>query len=166
MNSGAAQRSCMTCSGFDGPFNIAEAAARSGVSAKRIRHYESTGLLPKAARTDSGYRQYTGTDVHALRFVRRGRALGFGMAEIAELLALWQNKHRASSEVKRIALVHAEDLSRRIEELESMRRSLKRLADCCRGDQRPDCPIIDELAELTGFAGCHESSSGALLQTV
>jgi Cu(I)-responsive transcriptional regulator len=153
------------CTGFDGLFNIGEAAARSGVNAKMIRYYESLGLLPKAARTDSGHRQYTESDVHALRFVRRARALGFSMAEIAELLTLWQNKRRASVAVKRIALAHAEELSRRIEELESMRRPLQRLADCCQGDQRPDCPIIDELAELTGFAGCHETSSGALLQT-
>jgi MerR family transcriptional regulator, copper efflux regulator len=153
------------CAGFDGPFNIGEAAARSGVSAKMIRHYEALGLLPKVTRTDSGYRQYTESDVHTLRFVRRGRALGFSMAEIAELLKLWQNKRRASSDVKRIALAHAEDLSCRIEELESMKRSLERLAECCQGDQRTDCPIIDELAELTGFAGCHEPTAGALLQT-
>ena len=153
------------CASLDGPFNIGEAAARSGVSAKMIRHYETLGLLPKVARTDSGYRQYTGSDVHTLRFIRRGRALGFSMVEIAELLKLWQNKRRASSEVKRIAIAHAEDLGRRIDELESMKRSLERLADCCQGDQRPDCPIIDELAELTGFAGCHETSSGSLLQT-
>ncbi len=137
------------CAGFKGPFNIGEAAARSGVNAKMIRHYESLGLLPKVARSDSGYRQYVESDVHTLRFIRRGRALGFSMAEIAELLKLWQNKRRASSSVKRIALAHAEDLSRRIEEMEAMKRTLERLADCCQGDHRPDCPIIDELAELT-----------------
>lgn len=154
------------CAGNDESFSIGQAAARSGVSTKMIRHYEAIGLLPKVARADSGYRQYTESDVRTLRFVRRARALGFGMAEIAELLALWQNKRRASSQVKRIALAHAVDLSRRGEELQSMRRSLVRLADCCRGDQRPDCPIIDELAELTGFAGCHATSSGSLLRPV
>jgi MerR family copper efflux transcriptional regulator len=137
------------------PFNIGEAAARSGVNAKMIRHYESLGLLPKIGRTDSGYRQYTQNDVHTLRFIRRARSLGFRMVEIAELLKLWQNKRRASAAVKRIALAHADDLSRRIEEMEAMKRTLERLADCCQGDDRPDCPIIDELAELTGFAGCH-----------
>ncbi|CAN7336980.1 Cu(I)-responsive transcriptional regulator [Variovorax sp. LjRoot130] len=140
---------------FAGPFNIGDAATRSGVNAKMIRHYESLGLLPKISRTDSGYRQYTGNDVHTLRFIRRGRTLGFSMAEIAELLKLWQNKRRASADVKRIALAHAEDLGRRIEEMESMKRTLERLADCCQGNERPDCPIIDELADLTGFAGRH-----------
>ena len=152
------------CSTFDGPFNIGEASARCEVNAKMIRHYESLGLLPKVGRTDSGYRQYTEKDVHALRFIRRGRSLGFSMAEISELLKLWQNKRRASSDVKRIALTHAEDLSRRIEKMESMKRTLERLADCCQGDQRPDCPIIDELATLTGFARCHPTSVGQTLQ--
>ncbi len=128
------------------PFNIGEAAKRSGVNPKMARHYESLGLLAKVGRTDSGYRQYTDKDVHTLRFVRRARSLGFSMAEIAELLKLWQNKRRASSEVKRIALAHAEDLTRRIEEMASMKRTLERLADCCQGNERPDCPIIDELA--------------------
>jgi MerR family copper efflux transcriptional regulator len=129
------------------PFNIGEAAARSGVSAKMVRHYESLGLLPDVARTDSGYRQYTRSNVHTLRFIRRARDLGFSMAEIGELLKLWQNKRRASADVKRIALAHAEDLHRRIEEMAAMKRTLERLADCCHGDHRPDCPILDELAE-------------------
>ncbi|WP_076997311.1 Cu(I)-responsive transcriptional regulator [Variovorax sp. KK3] len=129
------------------PFNIGEAAARSGVSAKMVRHYESLGLVPKVHRTDAGYRQYTSNDVHTLRFIRRARDLGFSMAEIAELLKLWQNKRRASADVKRIALAHAEDLRRRIDEMEAMKRTLERLADCCHGDHRPDCPILDELAE-------------------
>ena len=129
------------------PFNIGEAAARSGVSAKMVRHYESLGLMPKVHRTESGYRQYTENDVHTLRFIRRARDLGFSMAEIAELLKLWQNKRRASADVKRIALAHAADLRRRIEEMEAMKRTLERLAECCHGDHRPDCPILDELAE-------------------
>jgi Cu(I)-responsive transcriptional regulator len=129
------------------PFNIGEAAARSGVSAKMVRHYESLGLVPKVNRTDAGYRQYTANDVHTLRFIRRARDLGFSMAEIAELLKLWQNKRRASADVKRIALAHADDLRRRIEEMEAMKRTLERLAECCQGDHRPDCPILDELAE-------------------
>ncbi|MBB3179046.1 Cu(I)-responsive transcriptional regulator [Variovorax sp. Sphag1AA] len=132
---------------MSGPFNIGEAAARSGVSAKMVRHYESLGLVPGVARTDAGYRQYTESNVHTLRFIRRARDLGFSMAEIAELLKLWQNKQRASADVKRIALSHAQDLHRRIEEMEAMKRTLERLADCCHGDHRPDCPILDELAE-------------------
>src|SRR3982750_4694257 len=121
------------------PVAIGEAAARSGVSAKMVRHYESLGLIPDVARTDSGYRQYGESDVHTLRFIRRARDLGFSMAEIAELLKLWQNKRRASADVKRIALAHAADLHRRIEEMTSLKRTLERLAECCHGDHRPDC---------------------------
>lgn len=127
--------------------NIGEAAARSGVSPKMVRHYESLGLLPKVKRTESGYRQYSDTEVHTLRFVRRARDLGFSMDEIGELLKLWQNRRRASADVKRIALAHVADLDRRMSEMAAMRRTLRRLADCCRGDERPDCPILDELAE-------------------
>jgi len=126
--------------------NIGEAAARSGVSAKMVRHYESLGLLPKVARTDSGYRQYSEREIHTLRFIRRARDLGFSMAEIAELLKLWQNKRRASGDVKRIALAHVADLDRRMNEMAEMKRTLENLARCCHGDQRPDCPIIDRLA--------------------
>ena len=127
--------------------NIGQAAGRSGVSAKMVRHYESVGLLPKVARTEAGYRQYGDTEVHTLRFIRRARDLGFSMAEIGELLKLWQNRRRASADVKRIALAHVADLERRIDEMASMKRTLERLAACCHGDQRPDCPILDELAE-------------------
>jgi len=127
--------------------NIGEAAQRSGVSAKMVRHYESLGLLPQVGRTDAGYRQYGDNEVHTLRFIRRARDLGFGMAEIGELLKLWQNRRRASGDVKRIALTHMADLDRRIAEMEAMKRTLSRLASCCHGDQRPDCPILDELAE-------------------
>jgi Cu(I)-responsive transcriptional regulator len=127
--------------------NIGEAAQRSGVSAKMVRHYESLGLLPQVGRTDAGYRQYGDKEVHTLRFIRRSRDLGFGMAEIGELLKLWQNRRRASADVKRIALNHVADLDRRIAEMEAMKRTLSSLASCCHGDQRPDCPILDELAE-------------------
>jgi Cu(I)-responsive transcriptional regulator len=129
------------------PFNIGAAAARSGVSAKMVRHYESLGLIPRVGRTEGGYRQYSENDVHTLRFIRRARALGFGMAEIAELLKLWQNRRRASADVKRIALAHAADLKRRIDEMAAMKRTLERLADSCHGDHRPDCPILDQLAD-------------------
>jgi Cu(I)-responsive transcriptional regulator len=130
-----------------GPFNIGEAAARSGVSAKMVRHYESLGLLPKVGRTDAGYRQYGDKEVHSLRFIRRARELGFSMAEIGHLLKLWQNRRRASADVKRIALAHVADLDRRMDEMTAMKRTLERLADCCRGDDRPECPILDELGE-------------------
>ena len=127
--------------------NIGQAAERSGVSAKMVRHYESLGLLPRIGRTESGYRQYADKEVHTLRFIRRARDLGFSMAEIAQLLKLWQNRRRASSDVKRIALVHVADLDRRMDEMAAMKRTLERLADCCHGDERPNCPILDELAE-------------------
>ena len=131
----------------EGPFNIGEAAARSGVSAKMIRHYETLSLLPKVGRTTSGYRQYGLKEVHTLRFIRRARALGFSMVEIAALLKLWQNRRRASADVKRIALSHVADLDRRMGEMAAMKRTLETLAACCHGDDRPDCPILDELAE-------------------
>ena len=130
-----------------GPFNIGEAASRSGVSAKMVRHYESLGLLPKVGRTDAGYRQYGPIEVHTLRFIRHSRELGFSMVEIAALLKLWQNRRRASADVKRIALSHVADLDRRMAEMAAMKRTLEALADCCHGDGRPECPILDELAE-------------------
>ena len=129
-----------------GPFNIGQAARQSGVSAKMVRHYESLGLLPTVQRTEAGYRQYGEAEVHTLRFIRRARTLGFSMLEIAELLKLWQNKRRASADVKRIALAHVADLERRIAEMEAMRQTLQQLAHCCQGNQRPDCPILSELA--------------------
>ena len=133
---------------MNGPeqFNIGEAAARSGVSAKMVRHYESLKLLPTVARTDSGYRRYSDKEVHTLRFIRRARDLGFSMAEIAELLKLWQNRRRASADVKRIAQRHVADLERRMAAMAEMRDSLKHLADCCHGDHRPDCPILEALS--------------------
>lgn len=131
----------------NGPFNIGQAASQSGVSAKMIRHYESLGLLPTVHRTDAGYRQYGDKQVHTLRFIRRARLLGFSMAEIAELLKLWQNKQRASADVKRIAQAHVADLERRIAEMQAMRQTLAELAHCCAGDSRPDCPILSGLAQ-------------------
>ncbi len=131
----------------EGLFNIGEAATRSGVSAKMIRHYETLSLLPKVGRTESGYRQYGAREVHTLRFIRRARELGFSLVEIAALLKLWQNRRRASADVKRIALLHVADLDRRLGEMAAMKRTLASLAACCHGDDRPDCPILDELAE-------------------
>ncbi len=132
------------------PVSIGEAARRAGVSARMVRHYESLGLVASVARTDSGYRQYTAADVHGLRFIRRARVLGFSMEEIAGLLALWQDRSRASSQVKRIAQAHIEDLNERIAAMQAMQRSLQTLVSCCHGDERPDCPILDDLAGEPG----------------
>lgn len=131
-----------------GPFNIGEAARQSDVSAKMVRHYESLGLLPSVDRTDSGYRQYTDKEVHTLRFIKRSRDLGFSMAEIAELLKLWQNRRRSSSDVRKIALKHVADLNERMSEMEAMKRALETLIHCCHDDHRPDCPILDQLGQV------------------
>jgi Cu(I)-responsive transcriptional regulator len=128
------------------PVAIGTAAQRAGVSPRMVRHYESLGLLQGVARTDSGYRQYTEADVRSLQFIRRARDLGFSMEEITELLGLWQDKQRASGQVKRIAQAHIDDLSQRIAAMQAMQRSLQTLVACCRGDDRPDCPILDDLA--------------------
>ncbi len=128
------------------PVAIGQAAERAGVSARMVRHYEGLGLLASVARTDSGYRQYTEADVHSLRFIRRARDLGFSMDEIAQLLGLWQDKARASSQVKQIAQKHIDNLAERIAAMQAMQRSLQTLVGCCHGDERPDCPILDDLA--------------------
>jgi MerR family copper efflux transcriptional regulator len=126
--------------------NIGEAAQASGVSAKMIRHYESIGLLPAAQRTAAGYRVYGEQDVRLLQFIHRGRALGFPLEKIAELLALWQDQGRASADVRQLAEQHIAELNRKIEELQAMKRTLETLARSCHGDQRSDCPILDDLA--------------------
>lgn len=126
--------------------NIGQAATASGVTAKMIRYYESIGLLPAAARTDSGYRVYGEKELHVLRFIRRARKLGFSLERIADLLSLWRDDGRASGDVKRIALAHVAELDERIRELTEMRDTLASLADCCHGDDRPDCPILQTLA--------------------
>lgn len=125
---------------------IGEAARASGVSAKMVRHYESLGLLGDVARTDSGYRQYGAADVHTLRFIKRARDLGFSMAEIGELVGLWHNRTRASAHVKQIAQAHVSELEKRIQAMQAMRRTLQDLLQNCHGDDRPDCPILDDLA--------------------
>ena len=129
------------------PFTIGEAARRSEVSAKMVRHYESLGLLQSINRTDSGYRQYTDKEVHTLRFIRRSRDLGFSMAEIAGLLKLWQNRRRSSSDVRRIAIRHVDDLNKRMAEMAAMKHTLEHLIHCCQGNHRPDCPILDALGK-------------------
>ena len=124
---------------------IGEAAAAARVSERMIRHYEKIGLIPAAARRESGYRDYDARDVHTLRFIGRARDLGFPVEEIRQLLALWQDRDRSSADVKALALARAAELRRKERELHDMRRSLERLASDCHGDSRPDCPILDEL---------------------
>ena len=126
--------------------NIGAAAAASGVSAKMIRHYEAIGLLRPAARRDNAYRDYGDADVHELRFVRRARRLGFSIDEIGELLALWRDGDRPSREVRRIAQSHLADLETRVAEMQAMAATLARLIHACHGDDRPHCPILDDLA--------------------
>lgn len=124
---------------------IGEAAARSGASAKMIRHYEAIGLLPAGQRSDAGYRLYSDKDVHELSFIKRARSLGFSLEQIQALLSLWRDKGRASADVKAMALAHVAELEARIRELGAMRDTLAELARCCRGDDRPDCPILKDL---------------------
>ncbi len=128
------------------PVNIGEAARLSGVSAKMVRHYEGLGLLPAVARSDGGYRQYSEAEVHTLHFIKRARELGFSMEEIAQLLSLWQNRRRASASVRRIAQKHAEDLAQKIAAMQQMQKTLQHLIHCCHGDERPECPILEDLA--------------------
>ena len=127
--------------------NISEAAKASGLTPRMIRHYESIGLLPSAERSAAGYRRYDQRDLHVLRFIHRARTLGFSIAEISQLLALWQNRQRSSAEVKALVKDHLLELEEKIAGLQAMHDSLAHLANCCRGDSRPDCPILDNLAE-------------------
>ncbi len=129
-----------------GFMNISQAADTSGVSAKMSRYYESIGLISRATRTEAGYRTYTATDINTLRFVKRARTLGFSIERIETLLELWSDKQRASSNVRRIALIHVAELQARIEELTSMSEALQELASSCNGDSRPDDPILRDLA--------------------
>ncbi|ENZ78824.1 MULTISPECIES: Cu(I)-responsive transcriptional regulator [Ralstonia] len=129
-----------------GPVNIGEAAKASGVSAKMIRYYESIGLLPPSPRTEGNYRMYDARALHVLRFIHRSRSLGFALEEIRTLLSLWNDRERASADVKAVTLRHVADLDARISELQSMRDTLMTLANACHGDDRPDCPILQSVA--------------------
>jgi Cu(I)-responsive transcriptional regulator len=129
-----------------GLHNIGQAAAQTGVSAKMIRHYESIGLIAPAARTFANYRLYNQADLHRLRFIKRARSLGFAVKQIEALLALWDDPRRASAEVKQLARTHAAELGEKIRELQAMQRTLETLAQRCHGDDRPTCPILDDLA--------------------
>ena len=126
-------------------FNIGQAAAATGVSAKMIRHYESIGLVPKAGRTFANYRIYTDNELHTLRFIKRARSLGFSIRQIGGLLSLWQQR-RSSRQVKQLALQHVEALDLRLREMQSMRDALAHLAGHCSGDDRPECPILADLS--------------------
>ena len=126
--------------------NIGEAASASGVSAKMIRYYETIGLIAAPDRSAAGYRRYGNADVHTLRFIRRARDLGFKVDEMRALLALWRDRSRASADVKALALAHVGELEKRIAELRGMADTLSHLARHCHGDDRPDCPILADLA--------------------
>jgi MerR family copper efflux transcriptional regulator len=127
--------------------NIGQAADASGISQRMIRHYEKIGLIPAPSRRDSGYRDYAEADVARLRFVAHARDLGFPIEEIRSLLGLWQDRHRSSADVKALAIARAEELGRKARALEEMRATLLDLAQRCHGDERPDCPILDRLAD-------------------
>ena len=126
--------------------NIGQAARKSGLSAKMIRYYESIGLLKPAHRSDSGYRLYGEEDLHSLAFIKRSRDLGFSLEEGGKLLTLGQDRQRASADVKALARQHIDELNRKIRELAGLRDTLQDLVEHCHGDQRPDCPILKELA--------------------
>ncbi|HTO17528.1 MAG TPA: Cu(I)-responsive transcriptional regulator [Pseudomonas sp.] len=125
--------------------NIGQAAKHSGLSAKMIRYYESIGLLRPAGRSASGYRTYGTDDLHRLGFIRRARDLGFSLEEVGRLLSLWQDRQRASADVKALASAHVQELNHKITELSELRDTLQSLVEHCHGDDRPDCPILSEL---------------------
>ncbi|ODT19735.1 MAG: Cu(I)-responsive transcriptional regulator [Kaistia sp. SCN 65-12] len=143
--------------------NIGQASRASGVSAKMIRYYEQTGLIPAADRKPSGYRDYSDTEVHMLRFVRRARDLGFSVAEIGDLLGLWRDDTRQSAEVKRLAQGHIDELQKKIKGLQDMADTLSTLVSACQGDHRPHCPILQSLGtDLVGEDLSIQSRPGAV----
>nr|WP_314863782.1 Cu(I)-responsive transcriptional regulator [uncultured Undibacterium sp.] len=133
--------------------NIGEVAQASGVSAKMIRYYESIGLIQLAGRTEAGYRQYLESDLHTLRFIRRARDLGFSLDRIKTLLGLWQDQSRHSAEVKKLAGQYISELDIQIANLMSVRAQLEHLSQACHGNDRPDCPIIEDLAQISDAKG-------------
>ena len=131
---------------MDGAMNIGQAAKATGISAKMIRDYEDNGLIGPVARTGSGYRVYGPRDIHTLRFIKRSRDMGFSVERIAGLLQLWRDRSRHSADVMRLALEHVEVLQQSIAELQEMVATVRTLADCCAGDERPDCPILSDIS--------------------
>jgi MerR family copper efflux transcriptional regulator len=127
--------------------NISQAAQASGLTPRMIRHYEKIGLLPGTLRTAAGYRLFNEQDLHTLRFIQRARSLGFSIEQIGQLLALWQDRERSSAVVKQLARQHLLELEEKIAGLQAMHDSLSELASCCLGDERPDCPILERLAD-------------------
>jgi Cu(I)-responsive transcriptional regulator len=138
--------------------NIGEAASRSGVSAKMIRHYESIGLIPPAIRSEAGYRNYSENDVNSLRFIRAARDLGFGLDTIGELLSLWRDRGRASRNVRALAVAHIAALKKKAANLQQMIATLQALVEACHGDHRPDCPILEGM-ERSSESPAAEASS-------
>ncbi|MCW8862275.1 MAG: Cu(I)-responsive transcriptional regulator, partial [Rhodospirillales bacterium] len=126
--------------------NIGSVSAKSGVPAKTIRYYESIGLIPEPPRTEGGYRSYGRDDLERLRFIHRARSLGFSIKDVGNLLELWRNRSRASADVKALAHKHVAEIETRIAQMESMRQTLLNLINRCHGDNRPDCPILNDLA--------------------
>lgn len=137
---------------------IGRAAEIAGVSARMVRHYESIGLIPAADRTIGNYRTYSDNDVHTLRFIQRARSLGFSMKQIGVLVSLWRNRSRSSAQVRRLATEHIDELKTRIESMQVMLRTLEELAEHCHGDSRPDCPILEDLAQMSGPAGSRQGA--------
>lgn len=125
---------------------IGEAARLSGVSVKLIRYYEDAGLLGPALRQANGYRLFDERNVHELRFIKRARSLGFPIKQIDELLRLWRDKRRPSRKVRALAEMHKQSIIDRIAAHRAITKVLSRLIAACRGDERPDCPILDELS--------------------
>ncbi|MEZ5936343.1 MAG: Cu(I)-responsive transcriptional regulator [Alphaproteobacteria bacterium] len=135
--------------------NIGIVAEKSGVPPKTIRYYESIGLIPSAGRRPNGYRTYDAIDMHTLQFIKRARGLGFSVEEVRDLLDLWRDRSRPSAAVKALAMGHLESLERKIAELQTMREALDTLVKRCRGDDRPDCPILDDLADSQEDKSAH-----------
>lgn len=132
--------------------NVGDAAQRSGLPAKTIRYYEEIGLI-SPRRAGNGYRDYSSDDIHRLAFLRRARNLGFSIDDCRQLMALYQDRSRASHDVREIAAAHVKAIEEKVRELQSMRSTLRTLIDACHGDQRPDCPILADMAGAEPPAG-------------
>lgn len=142
--------------------NISQAAKATQLTPRMIRHYESIGLLPGTTRTASGYRVFNEQDLHTLRFIQRSRSLGFSIEQIGQLLALWQDRDRSSEQVKQLAIHHLHELEEKIAGLQAMHRSLSELASCCLGDERPDCPVLERLADTSQLPGDPKCSAALI----